>query len=305
MFPAISIELTHFKALANDVQDNSDLAKLPNVFDTPQLEDAKAPTIPIISVPTTLSGGEYSNYGGATEDETHIKYQFKAPLRGPAIIVLDANLAITVPDRLWLASGFRSIDHCVETLCSLQSDAEADRWAAEGLKQLVPGLLGSKGKDSVEARQKCQLGVPHSLFHFTRGVRLGASHGIGHMLGPMGVGHGETSCILSPAVCKYNAKHNANVERQAAVLEIIWADPTASMALTGRGLEKDKADLGDVLDAIVREMNMPRTLKEVGIGRGRLDELAENSLRDMYCESNPVPLRSKQQVLEILDAVAG
>lgn len=28
------------------------------------------------------------------------------------------------------------------------------------------------------------------------GVPMGASHGIGHQPGPLGVGHGETSCIL-------------------------------------------------------------------------------------------------------------
>lgn len=54
------------------------------------------------------------------------------------------------------------------------------------------------------------------------GVLPGASHGIGHQLGSLGVGHGETSCILLPAVCKWNAKQNANVERQKLMNKVSW-----------------------------------------------------------------------------------
>ena len=52
---------------------------------------------------------------------------------------------------------------------------------------------------------------------FQFGVPMGASHGIGHQLGPLGVGHGETSCILLPAVCRYN--EGVNLERQRRVVE--------------------------------------------------------------------------------------
>ena len=35
-----------------------------------------------------------------------------------------------------------------------------------------------------------------------------------------------------------------------------------------------KAHLGDVLDAVIRELGMPRSLKEVGVGREKFAELA-------------------------------
>lgn len=124
-------------------------------------------------------------------------------------------------------------------------------------------------------------------------------------LGPLGVGHGETSCILLPAVCKYNASKNANNERQGLVRQFLLSDAVVNDVLARRGVDTGSADLGDVLDAVIRDLGMPRTLKDVGVGREQLDSLAENSLHDRWCVTNPVPLKEKRQVLEILEMVVG
>lgn len=122
-------------------------------------------------------------------------------------------------------------------------------------------------------------------------------------LGPLGVGHGETSCILLPAVCKYNAAHNANNHRQDLVRQFLLHNADVQDVLKTRSVDTSIADLGDVLDAVIRNLGMPRTLRDVGVGREKLDGLAENSLHDRWCISNPVSLREKGQVLEILEKV--
>lgn len=102
------------------------------------------------------------------------------------------------------------------------------------------------------------------------------------MLGPFGVGHGETSCILLPSVCKYNSTNAAALERQRRILAILWDSPYVSSILEARGLQRDVTDLGDVLDGVFRELGMPRTLRDVGIEPTNefLEMLAEISLRD-------------------------
>lgn len=117
------------------------------------------------------------------------------------------------------------------------------------------------------------------------------------------IGHGETSCILLPAVCKYDANRNVNVKRQQKVTNILWRYPED--ALSTPGLKEEQAQLSDVLDAIIRELGMPRSLKEVGVGRNKIDQLAENSLHDRLAATNPLPLKEKQQVLEVLEMVIG
>ncbi|KAH1346112.1 hypothetical protein KXX33_007946 [Aspergillus fumigatus] len=283
----------------------SDLATLATGPD--QRVDVHAPTIPIISIPTSLSTGEYSDFAGATDDTTRRKHSFQAPTRGPQLVILDPDLATTTPPSIWLSTGIRAVDHCVETLCATTGKSETtDAHAMHALELLVPGLLRCRhdpaGHDR-DARLQCQRGAVNAMATLTGGssVELGASHGIGHQLGPLGVGHGETSCILLPAVCKFNARHGANREQQERVRDFLVRNAEVARVLRDRGVDASLADLGDVLDAVIRELGMPRSLKEVGVGRDALDELAANSLHDRWCKTNPVPLTEKKQVLEILE----
>ncbi|KAH7062478.1 putative Fe-containing alcohol dehydrogenase [Macrophomina phaseolina] len=239
------------------------------------------------------------------------------PPLGPRLIILSPQLATTTPPRFWLSTGIRAVDHCVETICSPFSTPASDAAAAEGLRKLVPGLLRS-ARDSdgtdLDARFKCQLGVRDAMQAVKGGAPLGASHGIGHQLGPLGVGHGETSCILLPAVCAFNARHAADAEspvhtreipvKQQRVLDVLWAEPTVAETLSKRGLIKGEAGLSECLDAVISELKMPRSLDAMGVGRERFEELALSSLRDRWCTTNAVPLRKKEQVLEILEMCA-
>ncbi|TKA53913.1 hypothetical protein B0A49_10054, partial [Cryomyces minteri] len=291
-------------ALANDATTFEDLDRLDSKGDwAARRTDLKAPDVPIVGIPTSLSGGEYSNLGGGTNDHTHQKHAFTGPIKGPALVILDPALSTTTPDSIWLSTGIRAVDHCVEAMCSLSSTEDSDRDSATGLRLLVPGLLRCKhNKQDLEARQSCMLGVIDAIKGvFQHNVPLGASHGIGHQLGPLGVGHGETSCILLPAVCKYNV--SANGDRQRKVYDVLCSEAEVGRVLAIRGLSKESANLGDLLDAVISELGMPRSLKSVSIGRDKLDVLAENSLKDKWCKTNPIPLENKGQVMEILEMV--
>ncbi|KAE9965474.1 hypothetical protein EG328_009642 [Venturia inaequalis] len=293
-------------ALANYASTTSDLDALHSGRDWTSFHDIiKTAVVPIISIPTTLSGGEYQKLAGGTKDSTQQKYGFNHGTVGPSLVILDAELTTTTPNQFWLSTGVRAIDHCVETLCSITThDVSANEAAADGLRQLVPGLMRCK-KDTqdLEARHLCQLGVIKAMTAVRGGVELGASHGIGHQLGPLGVGHGETSCILLPAVCRYNS--TVNEERQQKVKDILWQQAEVKSMLFEQELQPGTADLNDILDCIISQLGMPRSLKAVGVREEKLDLLATNSLNDKWCQTNPIPLKTKAQVLEILSSVVG
>ncbi|KAI0138757.1 putative Fe-containing alcohol dehydrogenase [Hypoxylon sp. NC0597] len=286
-------------ALANDVSTPDELDSLCPTS-SHKRHDIKPSKVPVACIPTTLSGGEYSSFAGATNDKTGQKHSFSEALQGPALVILDPQLTTTTPDRVWLSTGIKAVDHCVETLCSLESDDAADEDARNGLAKLIPGLIKSKqNPKDLEARLQCQLGARDAMSACTRGVPLGASHGIGHQLGPAGVSHGDTSCILNPAVCKYNYRKGANVERQNAIIQILWEDPKAREIFTQKGLNRETADLGDLMDAIIRALDLPRSLGEFGISEEKLVDIAEHSLKDRWVNTNPAPL-DKEGVLKIL-----
>ncbi|KAI0887111.1 putative Fe-containing alcohol dehydrogenase [Annulohypoxylon maeteangense] len=289
-------------ALANNVSTHAELDTLMPTSSRKR-DDIKPSKVPVVCIPTSLSGGEYSAFAGATNDETGQKHTFSGALKSPALVILDPELATTTPEKVWLSTGIKAVDHCVETLCSLKSDDAADRDARHGLAKLIPGLIKTKqNPNNLEARLETQLGARDAMSAATRGVPVGASHGIGHQLGPAGVSHGETSCILNPAVCKYNYKKGANIARQDAISELLWGDSKAREIFEQKNLNRDTADLGDLMDAIIRALGLPRTLREFGIGEDRLDRIAELSLEDRSTKTNPAPL-DKEGVLDILKMV--
>ncbi|KAI9147376.1 maleylacetate reductase [Paramyrothecium foliicola] len=287
-------------SLANNACDLADV----NALRGARPHDRNEPNIPLICVPTTLSGGEYQAIAGATDEETRQKVLFD-PIRDPDIVIQDPQLCTTTPERIWLSTGVRAIDHCVETLCSLQSNDEADAWASRGLTKLVGGLLGCKADLMyLEARHQCQVGVVEAMRAVSCGVPLGASHAIGHQLGPLGVPHGETSCVMLPAVCSFNRKEDINVKKQTAVVALLLGLPPISELLSSKGILHDNVDLAKILDLFLRELGMPRTLKEVGVaGPEKLRLLVVNSLKDHWIKTNAIPIVEESQVMEILQMV--
>ncbi|TVY41300.1 Dehydrogenase [Lachnellula occidentalis] len=268
--------------------------------------DLKPAVMPVICITTTLSAGEYNPTGGATNDKTKHKQLFLAPAStGPKVIIWDPELTLTTPAKVWLSTGLRAVDHCVETICSSNPKPAGTVYSTKGLRLLLPALLRTKQDPTdLDARLNAQKGGAESMKAFLlEGVHVGGSHGIGHQLGPYGVPHAETTCVLLPAVQKFNAPVNG--AQQAELVAILWDDPIVASVLEKHKLTRETGDLGDVLDAIIRELGFPRTLKEYNIGRENLEKIAESSLGDICATWNAISLVKKEQVLEILEMCVG
>jgi len=74
-----------------------------------------------IAIPTTLSAAEYTINAGFTNEKGH-----KAGVQGtqltPAGIILDAELTLHTPERLWLSTGIRALDHAIGMIILLSLD---------------------------------------------------------------------------------------------------------------------------------------------------------------------------------------
>jgi alcohol dehydrogenase class IV len=273
-------------------------------------------SIPIINIPTSLSGGEYTFTGGATDFRTHNKASFQHPTIGASLVILDPSITVSTPEGVWLSSGMRAVDHCVEGLCSVffsgpadaATKAKVEETLLAALQLLLPNLLVTKKQPrDLSTRRSCMLGVLEALRGLKAGVPMGASHGIGHQLGPLGVGHGETSCVMLPSVLRYNARHGEKWvrEQQAKVLAAFWRDKTVADALGGRGHADGDDSLGDVVAAFVAALGLPGTLKDVGVKPEQFKNLAQTAMTDRYIPTNPVTITQAGQVEEILQMAAG
>ncbi|MGY3133584.1 maleylacetate reductase [Bradyrhizobium sp. USDA 4501] len=247
------------------------------------------PTVRQISVPTTIAGGEFSSIAGVTNEAKRQKEMLRHPLVMPRATILDPELSVHTPEWLFLSTGIRAVDHCVEGICSREAHPYGDAQALKGLEMLAAGLPRVKAdpKD-ISARMDCQIGTWLSTGPLASGVPMGASHGIGYVLGTeFDVPHGYTSCVMLPAVMRWNKRDNA--DRHALV--------AAAMGHAG-------ADAGDVLDLFIRDLGMPRSLQEVHVGPEHFDRIAKQAMRTPWVPRNPRKIDDPSQVREILEMAA-
>ena len=249
-----------------------------------------APTARQVSVPTTLSGGEFSAIAGVTNEANKAKEMLRHPSIIPQAVILDPAATVHTPEWLWLSTGIRAVDHCVEGLCSGFANPYGDAQAQKGLELLARGLPRVKADpNDLDARLDCQMGTWLSMGPLASGVPMGASHGIGYVLGAIhDVPHGYTSCVMLPYVMRWNRAHNA--ERQALV-----------SGAFGRSGE----DAGDVLDEFIAGLDLPRSLTTVGVGEGDLDDIARGAMKTPWIPRNPRPIDRPEQVREILEMALG
>ena len=251
--------------------------------------DMKPPSVRQVTVPTTLSAGEFSAYSGITGERHRIKELFRHPYIIPRAVVLDPAVTVHTPEWLWLSTGIRAVDHCVEGICSGEANPYGDAQALHGLSLLAHGLPRVKADPGdLAARLDCQTGSWLSMAPLASGVPMGASHGIGYVLGTMfDIPHGHTSCIMLPAVMRWNKP--ANTEHQALV--------AAAMGHPGE-------DAGDVLDAFIAGLGMPRSLAAVKIGPESFAKMAEAAMGTPWVPRNPRPIAGPEQLREILELAA-
>ncbi len=248
-----------------------------------------AAAIRMIAVPTTLSAAEFNAYAGITDPRKGIKESFGHRLVVPRVIVLDAAATLATPMELMLSTGLKAVDHAVERLCSQQAHPFVLGTATEALKLLARALPAHKAQpDDMATRLDLQFGMWLSIGAGTSGVGVGASHGIGHVLGAAcHVPHGHTSCVMLPSVLRWNLP--ANAERQKRV---------------GEAFGKPDAAAGDLVEGLVKSLGLPGHLSEVGVGKERFREIAEKSMHDRAVLNNPRPIKGPEQVMEILELAA-
>ncbi|WP_315837447.1 iron-containing alcohol dehydrogenase [Bradyrhizobium prioriisuperbiae] len=243
------------------------------------------PTTRSIAVPTTFSGAEFTSFAGVTESSSGVKEVFDHPLQIPRSVILDPEATLGVPNWVLMSTGVRAVDHCVETFCSPESTPYADAMAIQAFRTLLRTLPKLQADPlNLQFRLDAQLGMWLSILGPAAGVPVGASHGIGRVLGgAFGVPHGRTSCMLLASVLRWNSKVNA--ERQAELCALIG---------------KPDHGLAEVVEDLVTSLGEPIRLRQADIEESKLRNLAERTVASGFLENNPRSVHGADDVMEIL-----
>ena len=200
-----------------------------------------------VAVPTTLSGAEWAHRVGVTDEAAGKKSGFADAGTVPTVVILDPGATVFTPERLWLSTGIRALDHAVEGFLYGRDHPITDVTGLEGARRLMRLLPGSK-KDPENLDARAGLQVAAWLAYFgPLNTPMGPSHELGRRIGASyAVPHGITSCIiLAPSL--EVAKETIPKERWKTLSDALGGDPAGQVA------------------SLVRGLGLPDRLRDVGV----------------------------------------
>ena len=231
---------------------------------------------PIIAVPTTSgTGSEVGRVSVITKEDTHQKKLIFHPKVQPSIVIDDPALTIGLPPKITAATGMDALAHCFEAYCAPGYHPMADGVALEGMRLIKEWLpVAVRDGKNLEARSHMMAAATMGATAFQKG--LGAIHSLSHPVGAVyDTHHGLTNAVVMPYVMQFN--------RQA--IEEKMTRLAAYLGLKNPGYQ---AVLDWVL-ALRKEIGIPHTLKDIGVGTDKLDSLSQEAFNDPSTGGNPVP----------------
>jgi 4-hydroxybutyrate dehydrogenase len=227
---------------------------------------------PLIAVPTTAGSGSEVGRAALLRLGSGRKLGFLSPHLLPRAAVCDPELTLSVPPRLTAATGMDAISHCVETYCSTRINPVADAIALDGLARGWRAIrrAHADGADLEAREQMMQCSLMGGLA-FQKG--LGAVHSLSHPLGALEglrLHHGTLNALFLAPVLRFNAE----------------ACPE-KMASLARTMGLPDADVAKAFDGLVRELGLPRRLRELGVTKEDLAPLAAHAAQDHCSATNP------------------
>jgi maleylacetate reductase len=250
---------------------------------SPGAWDGAAPSPRLIAVPTTLSAAEFAPHAGYTDLAEGRKYRALDPWMVPRAVLLDPAATLETPSELFLSSGIRALDHAAERWCALETAPFSDAVSRQAMLMLAEGLPRvAAAAGDLHARALCQQAAWLSVMGGWAAVPVGASHGLGYILGAArGVPHGVTSCLMLHAVMRWNAPVNA--ARQADIAAIFGG-----------------TEAGPAIEDFVAGLGLPTRLHQQGITEAEIVGLAARWTGDAPIATNPRPVRGAADLEEIL-----
>lgn len=231
----------------------------------------------ILAVPTTYSGSEATPIWGTTEGDRKTTGRDARVL--PRTIIYDPDLTFGLPAAVTAASGMNAFAHCVESLWVPERTPHTMALAAEALARLAQHLPQAVAAgDDRAARGECLVGAWLAGTVLVSGT--GLHHKLAHVLGGLGLPHAETHAIILPHVTRFN----------------LAAAPEAHDRLA-RALRTD--DPADALARLVQKLPIPQRLRDVGLDKARIAEVATQVAALGIKDPRPV---SRDDAAALLDA---
>ncbi len=267
-----------------------------HILDYTGIDNIPAPGPPLICVPTTAgSAADVSQFAVITDPERPAKMAIMSKAVVPDVSLIDPATTTTCDARLTAGCGLDAFTHAVEAFVSRAGSVMVDLHAIEAitlLRQALPRIAAEP--DDLAIREVLMRASMHAGLAFSN-ASLGAAHAMSHPLGAgFDIPHGEANALLLDHVVAFNFTEAADRYRRigdAMGLHLAGLDGRRQIAALSEDIRRLKAETG-----------LSHTLRDWGVSRDGLGDLAACAVGDICLVTNP--RSAGQSDLEVLYAEA-
>ncbi len=284
------------KAIAIVLAEGGDISEHASTFIPPDKfypKELHQPKLPVIAVPTTASAAEVTPGLGIRNDAGR-KLLFWDVKLATRLIILDPTANVHVPASLMASTAMNAFAHCAEGLYSRLRNPISEGLALQGIGILNESIPAMVAEPSTVDHRSGVLAGAHISGLVISNARVGIHHAVCHCLGAHGsLSHGTANSIMLPHALRYNREVAA---KQLGKLAEAMGVDTRTMA------PREAADAG--IDAVCRlqeRAKVPRRLRDTGLDKALLPEIAEQTMGDRGLFFNPRKTASARQVEQLLE----
>jgi maleylacetate reductase len=235
-------------------------------------------TLPQISVPTTLSGAEYTRSFSSTDLANGLKRSYTDSGTAGRVIVYDPALTFETPMPLWLGSGVTALSHAIEVLCASPAHPVGDTLKLAAARELLAALPATRTTPhDADARLRCQLAAWMCDHSPLRAQPLQSSpaslpsHALAYELcGLCRMPYHVVACVtLAPCLRFCAARSSRGLSRQAEVARALkLAAEDASDVAAAHAL-------ADAVERFVAQLGLPGRIRDTAVPRESLSVAAK------------------------------
>jgi alcohol dehydrogenase class IV len=251
---------------------------------------------PVIVIPTTMGGAEFSPSLGGFADESHTR---KIIVPGnektfPRMIIIDGQALQATPRAIQAGASMGQLRVAIEAFTSTAHNPISDAFALHAMRTLALTLREEWSSDMDRLLMIKNATMLASMANAALGSgtgRLGVNSAIARQLGAIcDLAHGEANAILLPHTIVFNAPGVGDRFMQIA----------EAMQIQGRGTANQASEVAQFVASLSRSLALPPRLRDVGVSPDAFDRIAAATMRDSTLEWNAVRITDQKQVLGLL-----
>jgi len=252
-------------------------------------------TVKTILLPTTSGTGAEVTMNAIFGDEKKgVKRGLVSSALKPDVAIIDPELTLTCPSRVTASSGIDALTHALESLIAVKSNIVTKMYSEKAVEMFPKYIYGAVHNGS-DITARTGMSILSNLAGVSLGnAGVGAIHALAYPLGgKYHIEHGVANALLMPYVIKVIGK--------TCITEMVQVSKLLQLGDYSNNPYESLNRVVQYFEKLLIDLDLPTSLKELGVDKNSIPELAEQASKVERLLSNTPFELSMEKIEEIYE----